>query len=231
MVQFARSAVPVFITVIVKGFGVPELTSSHVFTTLRPGVRHMKVALSFAVVVMLVSTVVQPHVTVPVSGSFCVSVVLQGSDTGPSVTGVPATHVCAGVGGQSVFARQVTEVLTEQWPASTFPTLESGGFGKLSFESVSVQLSSGAVPLFFTMYRTSTGSASMPSCAFQLAQKSLGLSPPFAASPAAVVVKPMSCHVTPPSQETCLSICTTQVRAMLQIAVFASTPCVSPPAA
>src|SRR5438094_3532629 len=95
--QFARSAVPVFCTVIVTALLPFASRSAQSFVTVRPGVWHWKFASSNAVACTSPGVGVQSHVTVALSGSAAERVAEHAALFTPDVTThAPLTHVaCA----------------------------------------------------------------------------------------------------------------------------------------
>src|SRR5436190_22701387 len=106
IVQFSRSAVPVFSAVIVIALLPFTSPSAHTFVTVSPGVWHWKFASSNAVACTSPGVRVQSQVTVAVSGSAAESVAEHAALLAPDVNRhAPLTHVACAL-PQSTSARQ-----------------------------------------------------------------------------------------------------------------------------
>ena len=139
--QFARSAVPVFISLTSTWFVPSAACTTHVFVTVRPGVSHWNFAMSFAVATKLgFLSAVQKQLSVAVSGSLRASRSLQ-------------VRAPAGVWGD------VPPIATS--PSAMGPLLMA------EFESLTVHPNSWVVPVFLTAYWTLIASAGIPLPAFQ----------------------------------------------------------------
>src|SRR5438046_216011 len=97
-VQFSRSAVPVFVTVIVTALLPFVSRSAQSFVTTRPGVWQSKLALSFAVAPKFgFLSAVQKQLSVAVSGSLASSVSLHVLLIGTGLD-VPSTAIVSAIG-------------------------------------------------------------------------------------------------------------------------------------
>src|SRR5205823_2678825 len=124
--QFARSAVPVFCTVIVTALLPLASRSAQSFVTVRPGVWHWKFASSNAVACTSPGVSVQSHVTVALSGSAAESVAEQSAWFAPDVnTHAPLTHLACAL-PQSTSATHGIPIGSDTGPGSD-PTLTAPG--------------------------------------------------------------------------------------------------------
>src|SRR5713101_4775198 len=133
-VQFWRSAVPVFCTVIVTALLPLVSRNAQFFVTVSPGVWHWKLAVSFAVATKLgFLSAVQKQLSVAVSGSPALSAVLHVVFTGTGLD-IP--------------------------PCATFPMLTAELLIAVLL-SATVQLKRPVPPVFLAAYCTVSGSAAM----------------------------------------------------------------------
>src|SRR5712692_5869701 len=152
--HWARSAVPVFFTVIVMALLPLASCTAQFFVTCSPGVSHLKFASSKADFCTSPGVGVQSHVTVAVSGSAAERVSVHAAllrlDLKTQCPPTAGSSVHAGWPPGSPLVQHVPPVPQSLSAAHIASTLPTAAPGNPVFVSVSVQLSRSAVPPFAT---------------------------------------------------------------------------------